>query len=78
MSFRFSFPTHSSTRADRLLRLLSDYEWHTTRELTAKVGHTFAQAKYYLKQHGFPIEREPHPSLRHQHRYRLRRKESVR
>jgi hypothetical protein len=56
---------------ERLLTVLSDGQWHTTAELARKVGHTFVVAKFVLVRRGYEIVREPHPSRRHQHLYRL-------
>lgn len=61
-----------TTTAARLLRVLSDGQWHATKELAKKVGHTFAQAKFRLIRAGRSmIERERHPTDPHQRQYRL-------
>jgi hypothetical protein len=46
------------TRAERLLRVLSDHEWHSTKELVRRVGHSFAGAKFRLTgyRHHYDIE----------------------
>ncbi len=62
-----------STKMDKLLSILADGEYHSTQELSRRVGHTFAVAKFKLVHAGHAIEREPHPTKRHQWRYRLRR-----
>lgn len=72
MSFRFRTDSGRRTKAEKLLAVLSDHHWHATRELTRRVGHTFAVAKFKLvRQHGYHIERERHPRNRNQHQYRL-------
>ena len=62
---------HRQTNAARLLLILGDRKWHTTRELARRVGHTFGRAKFTLVHTGHEIERERHPSRLHQHQYRL-------
>ena len=59
------------TKIEILFNILSDKEWHTTKELSRRVGHTFAVAKFYLTRYGYLIERRRHPSRRYQHQYRL-------
>lgn len=61
------------TRAERLLSVLSDLQWHSTSELVRRVGHTFVVAKWILVHRGYAIHRRPHPVRRHQHQYRLER-----
>ena len=60
-----------STRTDRLLAVLKDDDWHATKELIRRVGHTFAGAKFTLVARGYAIERRRHPRKRRQHLYRL-------
>ena len=60
------------TKMEKLLSVLYDGDWHATRELTRRVGHTFAVAKFKLCRSGHPVEVERHPTKRHQFRYRLR------
>ena len=60
------------TKIEQLLAILNDKKWHATYELARRVGHTFAVFKSKLVGYGYPIERERHPTRRHQHRYRLR------
>ena len=59
------------TKAEKLHAVLSDHNWHATRELSRRVGHTFAVAKFKLVRNGYRIERERHPVKRFQHQYRL-------
>jgi len=60
-----------ATRAERLLRLLSDRGWHSTAELIRQVSHTFAGAKWRLVRAGYRIARTPHPRKLREHLYRL-------
>ena len=72
MSIGFGFNDNHRTKTERLLAVLADHEWHSTRELTRRVGHTFAVAKFKLvTQHGYHIECERHPWRTHQFQYRL-------
>lgn len=65
-------PVHGDhSQLSKLLDLLSDGEWHSTKELARRVGHCFAVAKFKLIGYGYEIERERHPAKRSQHRYRL-------
>jgi hypothetical protein len=60
------------TKADRLLMVLDDRRWHSTRELSRRVGHTFAVAKYKLVHaYGYHIERRHHEAWPGQYQYRL-------
>lgn len=59
------------TKADKLLQILADGRWHSTRELAYRVGHTFAVAKYQLVSQHYCIERQHHPRRRYQYQYRL-------
>ncbi len=54
-----------------LYEILSDRRWHSTRELSRRVGHTFAMATYLLRRNGHVIARERHLDCRYQFRYRL-------
>lgn len=69
-----SKPSKQPTKADKLLNVLRDGRWHSTKELCRRVGHTFAGAKYKLVKGGERIGKEPHPRGRWQYRYRLERK----
>ena len=59
------------TKIQKLLNVLEDGDWHTTKELSRRVGHTFAVSKFHLTRYGYLIERRRHPSYRYQHQYRL-------
>lgn len=66
-------PSSRRTKAQKLLELLADGDWHNTRQLSRRIGHTFAVAKFKLTHLGHPIEVEHHPTKPRQFRYRLRR-----
>lgn len=59
------------TKAEKLLAILDDGKWHTTKELVRRVGHTFGGAKFQLARFGYNIMSEPHPARQRQWRYRL-------
>jgi hypothetical protein len=59
------------TKAVILHEILSDRSWHSTKELSHRVGHTFAVATYLLRKSGHIIKTERHPGRRHQYRYCL-------
>lgn len=61
----------SDTQLLRLLAVLNDGEWHSTKELVRRVGHCFGVAKYKLLLYGYEIERRRHPVHHTQHQYRL-------
>jgi len=61
------------TRAERLLAVLSDLQWHDTSELHRRVAHTFVVAKWHLVRQGYQITCRPHPRVRYQFQYRLER-----
>lgn len=58
----------NETQLEKLLRLLSDHEWHWTDELIAEVGHRFSVSVQSAKEKGHKIKREQEGR---QHRYRL-------
>jgi len=70
----FSPGNYSSgpTKTEKLLNVLSDGRWHSTRELVRRVGHSFAVAKFKLIGYGYPVERRRHQYKRFQHQYRMR------
>ena len=70
MSKRTSTPSRL-TKAEKLLAILDDHRWHSTKELARRVGHTFGGAKFKLVLYGYVIEKERHPSKVHQYQYRL-------
>lgn len=59
------------TKIERLLHVLSDGKWHSTKELVFRVGHTFSVAKFKLVQYGYPVQRQKHDKKKYQHLYRL-------
>lgn len=67
-------PPHGKTRRTKirkLLRVLGDQSWHSTRELVRRVGHTFAVVKFKLIFYGYPIEKRRHATKPRQWQYRL-------
>ena len=60
-----------STKVEKLYAVLSDGQWHSTKELARRVGHTFHVAKFKLVHYGNQIEKEKHPTKKWQYRYRL-------
>ncbi|MFA5061537.1 MAG: hypothetical protein WC526_00035 [Patescibacteria group bacterium] len=60
-----------STKIEKLLNIIKDGHWHSTKELVHRVGHTFAGAKFRLLAYGYPVERRSHPTKKHQFQYRL-------
>jgi hypothetical protein len=61
------------TKAERLYGILLDRAWHATQELVAKVGHTFAVAKWHLVRLGYDIDKRRHPDERRTFEYRMNR-----
>lgn len=59
------------TQAEKLLAILVDRTYHATKELARRVGHRFGSVIYQLRRRGHTIHREPHPTKKHQHQYRL-------
>ena len=59
------------TKKEKLLEVLSDGRWHSTKELVRRVGHTFAVAKFVLTFYGYNIEKRRHPNRPYQWQYRL-------
>lgn len=59
------------TNAERLYAVLADGQWHSTKELVRRVGHTFAGAKRQLTHAGYHVLKRRHPRRRHQWQYRL-------
>lgn len=61
------------TNIEKLKRVLRDHEWHDTRELARRVGHTFGTAKMHLVgvRHHWDIETRRHPKHPKQWQYRL-------
>jgi hypothetical protein len=59
------------TQLEKLYGILSDGDWHSTRELARRVGHCFGRAKFQLVAYGHTIELRPHPTKRWQRQYRM-------
>lgn len=60
------------TRAERLLTILLDGNWHATRELVRRVGHTFAWARWFLVTHDkHMIAKRKHATRIFEYEYRL-------
>lgn len=66
------------TKVSILYGILDDRGWHSTKELSRRVGHTFAVATHLLRKGGHRIQTERHPERRHQYRYRLLGNEQTR
>ena len=64
-------PTSKKTKVELLHVILLDEQWHSTKELVRKVGHTFGGAIFKLRSYGYRVVRERQPGSRRQHRYRL-------
>jgi len=60
-----------STKVDRLLEILDDHQFHSTKELARRVGHTFNGAIFIVRRGNYVVERRKHPTARYQHQYRL-------
>lgn len=67
----FPRPSSRITKAEKLLTVLSDGDWHSTKELARRVGHTFPVATYKLRHTGHQVERRSHPTKPRQFQYRL-------
>jgi hypothetical protein len=67
------------TKAEKLRQVLLDHQWHSTKELARRVGHTFAVAKRRLglSPYFHTIELRRHQSKRYQYEYRLMREPSL-
>jgi len=67
---RFIFTRSKGTCAKRLIRVLQDTKWHSTRELVRRVGHDFGVAKFHLVRRGYDIRRR-FAAKPNQYEYRL-------
>lgn len=71
----FHAATARLSKTEKLLYVLADGDWHSTKELSRRVGHTFAVFKSHLKlrlhRNGRFIEKRRHPLQRYQYQYRL-------
>ena len=61
----------SDTKVDKLITVLADGKWHSTRELARRVGHAFGAARYALGKTGICVQRRPRKNKRWQHEYRI-------
>lgn len=59
------------TKVEKLLSVLSDGNWHSTKELVRRVGHSFAGAKFKLVFYGYAVDKRIHPTKARQYQYRL-------
>ena len=64
--------SHRPTKHEKLLQVLSDGKFHSTKDLARRVGHRFGGAKFMLMKYGYFIEKRPHARRRWQWEYRLR------
>jgi hypothetical protein len=72
MSKRFQTGENSRiTKVEKLLTILADGHWHSTKDLVHRVGHTFAFAKFKVTRQGFVIEKRRHAAKPRQYQYRL-------
>jgi len=60
------------TKLEKLLDVLLDNNWHTTKELVRRVGHTFSTAKHRLIHYGYNIISRVHPKKQYQWQYKLK------
>ena len=68
----FRTSTAQLTKAEKLLAILRDHDWHSTGELARRVGHRFGGVVYQLRQAGHTIERQRHQTKKFQCQYRLK------
>lgn len=59
------------TKSEKLLRVLADHDWHSTKELCRRVSHAFAGPIFKLRQSGYTIEKRYHLMREYQYEYRL-------
>lgn len=71
MSTFFPRPASRITKADKLLAVLSDQDWHATKELSRRVSHAFAGSIFKLRRSGYTIEKRHHPTREYHYQYRL-------
>lgn len=68
----------NSSRLQRLLVFLSDFNWHTNREIFEKTGiHAYSTACSELRHNGFPVEQRSVKGEPGLHEYRLSRPERL-
>lgn len=49
----------SESLPDRMLQLMSDGEWHSTKELVKKISHRFSATMHVLRKQGYEFEKRP-------------------
>ena len=59
------------TKVDKLITVLSDDKWHSTKELVRRVGQTFGGARHWLAKTGINVQRRSHKKKRWQYEYRI-------
>ena len=52
------------TKVDKLITVLSDGKWHSTKELVRRVGPAFGGARYWLAKTGINVQRRAHKKKR--------------
>ena len=67
----FSSRPKRTTNVERLRLLLSDGQWHTTRELARRIGHRFGVAVFHLRRMHRQVVCQLQPHSDRQYRYRL-------
>jgi hypothetical protein len=53
---------------DRMLQLMSDGAWHSTKELVEKVSHRFSATKHVLSKRGYKFEKRRVEDQQHEYR----------
>jgi hypothetical protein len=67
----FSPRNRRTSKVDRLRLILSDGQFHTTRELVRRIGHTFGVAIFKLRRMHRQVICQLQPGTGRQYRYRL-------
>jgi len=49
----------SDNLPNRMLQLMSDGEWHSTKELINEISHRFSATMHVLRQRGYEFEKRP-------------------
>lgn len=69
---RTTTKSHEPTNLEKAYRLLGDGQWHSTKELARRVGHSFAGTLYVIRHRDHNhIESRRHPRRPTQWQYRL-------
>lgn len=53
---------------DRMLRLMSDGNWHSQEELVEKISHRFSATKHLLNKRGYKFEKQCIEKQRYKYR----------